>query len=424
MSVTTTHKNRIVEADEDSSAPKQLINVERLPAEQAVSKLIEHAVDLGASDVFFCSFEQHTAIQVRHLGIIRPIAIVTPEEGKRMVAHIRHSSGADVQDKRHPSDGRWIFRGETDAGVDLRINFLPTLHGDDVAIRLLIRGNELFSLDDLGMEESQLTSFKQMIETPAGLVLITGPTGSGKTATLYASLLHLHDGQHKINTIEDPVEYAVDGIHQSQINTAIDLGFAEVLRAIMRQNPDIIMIGEVRDEETAKIAVRAANSGILVLATLHAPDAALAIQAMRAFGVPNHFLGTCLRGVVSQRLVRTLDPESRIKFDLSDAPHTFDEVREYLEPTDGGALYAPGPRESNQFTGYSSRTGVFEVMTITRGIRNAIIEGKSADAVREQLRADKMLQFRQAALLKVARGVTSTEELFRVIPTEQLLVDV
>lgn len=423
MTTKSVHKNRIEETEEDS-APKQMIDLDRLTAEKAVERVIEHAVELGASDLFFCAFEQHMAIQVRHLGIVRPIAIVTPDEGKRITAHIRHASGADVQDKRHPSDGRWIFRGDTDSGVDLRINFLPTLHGEDVSIRLLIRGNELFSIDELGFEESQLTSFKQMIESPAGLVLITGPTGSGKTATLYASLLHLHDGTKKINTIEDPVEYAIDGIHQSQINTAIDLGFAEVLRAIMRQNPDIIMIGEIRDEETAKIAVRAANSGMLVLATMHAPDAALAVQAMRAFGVPNHFLGTCLRGVVSQRLVRTLDPESRIKFDLTDAPHTFEEVKEFLEPGEGKALYAPGPRESNQFTGYSSRTGVFEVMSITRGIRNAIIEGKSAESVREQLRKDKMLQFRQAALLKVARGMTSTEELFRVIPTEQLLVDV
>lgn len=423
MTTKAIHRNRI-EENQDESAPKQLINLDRLQAEEAVERVIERAVDLGASDVFFCSFEQHMAVQIRHLGIVRPIAIVSPDEGKRMVAHIRNASGADVQDKRHPTDGRWIFRGDTDAGVDLRINFLPTLYGDDIAIRLLIRGSELFSIDELGLEESQLASFKQMIESPAGLVLITGPTGSGKTATLYASLLHLHDGTKKINTIEDPVEYAIDGIHQSQINTAIDLGFAEVLRAIMRQNPDIIMIGEIRDEETAKIAVRAANSGMLVLATMHAPDAALAIQAMRAFGVPNHFLGTCLRGVVSQRLVRTLDPDSRIKFDLTDAPHTFDEVREYLEPSEGKALYAPGPRESNQFTGYSNRTGVFEVMSITKGIRSAIIEGKSAESVREQLKADKLLQFRQAALLKVARGMTSTEELFRVIPTEQLLVDV
>lgn len=417
-------KQKPVEEDvEDNQPPAQMIDVGRLPAERAVEQLIAHAVNLGASDLFFNAAEQHTAVRVRHLGIVRPIAIVTPEEGKRMVAHIRNTSGADTQDKRRPTDGRWIFKPESEDGVDLRINFLPTLYGDDVAIRLLVRNHDLIQLEQLGMEKSQIAAYRQMIESPSGLILITGPTGSGKTATLYASLLHLHDGKKKINTIEDPVEYGIDGIHQSQINTAIDLSFAEVLRAIMRQNPDIIMIGEIRDEETAKIAVRAANSGMLVLATLHAPDAAMAVQSMRAFGVPNHFLATCLRGVVSQRLVRTLDPKTRMQFDLSDAPHTFDEVREFLEPGDGNVLYAPGPAAENQFTGYSGRIGVFEVMSVNRSLRQLISEGKPSEAIRDQARTDKMLQFRQAALLKVARGLTSTEELFRVIPTEQLLLD-
>jgi type II secretory ATPase GspE/PulE/Tfp pilus assembly ATPase PilB-like protein len=410
-------------AETDDAPEPVLIDLTRLNAEKAVEHAIAHAVKLGASDLFICSADQHTILQVRYLGVIRPIAIVTPDEGKRMIAHIRASSGADVNEKRKPSDGRWIFNAGDDDGVDLRINFIPTFHGEDVAIRLLARGAKMMGLEELGMTDDQLRAYRQMIETPSGLILITGPTGSGKTASLYASLGHLNDGTKKINTIEDPVEFTVEGLHQSQINPAIGLGFAELLKAVMRQSPDVIMIGEVRDEETAKIAVRAANSGILVFATLHAPDAAMAVSSMRGFGVPNHFLATCLRGVVSQRLVRTLDPDTRTKFDLVDAPHTFDEIKPLLGPDDGKFLYVPVPAKTNQNTGYSSRTGVFEVMSMSRGIRNLIAEGATADAIRNLARQEKMLPFRHAGLLKVAQGITSTEELFRVIPTEQLLLE-
>src|ERR1700709_930572 len=179
----------------------------------------------------------------------------------------------------------------------------------------------------------------------------------------------------------------------------IKLGFADLLRAVMRQSPDVIMIGEIRDDETAKIAVRAANSGILVLATLHAPDAASAVQSMRAFGVPNHFLAASLRGVVSQRLVRTLDPESRVAFDLTDAPHTFDDVRHLLGPGEGGTLYAHVPTEKNHMTGYTGRTGVFEVMPSTKALRQLIADNSPVETIRMQARGDGMLPFRHAALL-------------------------
>jgi type II secretory ATPase GspE/PulE/Tfp pilus assembly ATPase PilB-like protein len=411
-----------------AAMPAQMIEVSQMPVERAIEALLAHALQLNASDLFITSAEQHTAIQVRHLGIVRPISVLRPDEGKRLIAHIRNASGTDVNERRKPADGRWIFRGQdTDAGdgdeVDLRINFLPTMYGEDVAMRLLVRGHAIFQMTELGMTPDQLSTYNATIESPSGLILITGPTGSGKTATLYASLAKLNDGKRKINTIEDPVEYAVEGLHQSQTNPAIELGFADLLRAVLRQSPDVIMIGEIRDDETAKIAVRAANSGILVLATLHAPDAASAVQSMRAFGVPNHFLAASLRGVVSQRLVRTLDMESRVAFDLTDAPHTFDDVRHLLGPDEGKALYAHVPTEKNHMTGYSGRTGVFEVMPSTKTLRTLIADGSPVEAIRQQARADGMLPFRHAALLNVARGITSAEELFRVIPTEQLVVD-
>ncbi len=400
----------------------QLIDVSGLPPESAVETLIEHAAKLAASDLFFVANEQHIAALVRHLGIIRPVSVLGVEHGRKCLSHIKVNSGMDLSEKRRPTDGRWIFNG-ADEPVDLRINVIPTLYGEDFAIRLLTRGNRLFQLDQLGMTSEQISSFERMINSPAGLILITGPTGSGKTGTLYASLIKLNNGKRKINTIEDPVEYAIDGLRQSQVNPLIDLGFGELLRSVLRQSPDVIMIGEIRDEETARTAVRAANSGMLVFATLHSVSAAGAVQSMRSLGANPHFLSTGLIGVVAQRLVRTLDPENRNAFDVSDAPDTFDEVKRWLKPGEGKKLYAAKPAESNGWTGYTGRTGVFEVMPVSRAIRKLIADGGTAAEIRDQALAEKMLEFRSAAMLKVARGQTSTEEIFRVAPTEQIVAD-
>ncbi|MGC4034091.1 MAG: GspE/PulE family protein [Tepidisphaeraceae bacterium] len=402
-----------------------MIDVSKLPAEKAIARLIEHAVEMGASDLFLVHNEGHVAVLVRHLGLMMPISTETPENGRRILTHIRNMAGMDVNDRRKPADGRWIYTPDDDdeSSVDLRINTIPTIYGEDMAIRLLVRNHALLSLDKIGMDDAQLQAYKHMISGPSGLVLIAGPTGSGKTNTLYASLMHLNDGKKKINTIEDPIEYAVSGLRQSPVNPAIGLGFAELLRSVLRQSPDVIMIGEIRDEETARTAVHAANSGILVLATVHAPTAAAAIQTMRGYGVPNHFLSVALRGIVSQRLLRTLDPANRLEFDISGNPETFEEVRAHLQPGEGNTLYAPKPAESNQMTGYVGRTGVFELMPMSREVRSLISEGRTARDIRDKAIADGMLEFRHAALLKVARGATSTEEVFRVIPTEVLLLD-
>lgn len=405
------------------SSKPLMIDVSKLPPEKAIQRLIDHAVEMGASDLFLLSNEQHLAVMVRHLGIVLPISVESPESGKRILTHIRNMAGMDLNDRRRPADGRWIYKNDDGDSVDLRINTIPTMYGEDMAIRLLVRNHALLQLEKLGMETSQLQEYRQMIGSPGGLILITGPTGSGKTSTLYATLIELNDGKKKINTIEDPIEYAVEGLRQSQVNPHIGMNFAEMLRSILRQSPDIIMIGEIRDEETARVATHAANSGILVLATLHAPTAAAGIQSMRAYGVPNHFLSVALRGIVSQRLVRTLDPDNRLEFDISCAPDTFAEVQKYLSPEEGKKLYAPKPAESNQMTGYTGRTGVYELMGINRDIRSMIAEGRSAKEIRDQAISQGMLEFRQSALLKVARGLTSTEEVFRVIPTEVLLLD-
>lgn len=410
-----------LEKVEKADKKSPLLDIHRMQPEMAVAFLIEHAVNHGASDLFFLADDGKLTVKVRHLGIVRDVAHAPLELGRRMLSHIRANAAMDLSEKRRPTDGRWIYKKPEGQIIDLRINAIPSMYGEDFALRLLTRNSTLLSLEKLGMTAHQQQAYNAMTGSPSGLILITGPTGSGKTATLYSTLIKLNDGTRKINTIEDPVEYAIEGLRQSQVNPQIELGFADLLRAVLRQSPDVIMIGEIRDAETARTAVHAANSGVVVFATVHAPSTATAIQSMRAYGVHNHFLASSLRGVVSQRLVRTLDPATRMEYDLSEAPGTFDEVKPWLAPGEGTKLYAARPAESNQFTGYVGRAGVFEVMPITPKLRNLISDGAAAREIRATAISEKMLEFRLSAMLKVAQGVTTMEEIFRVIPTEHLL---
>ncbi len=398
-----------------------MIDVSKLPVDQAIGKLIGYAVMLPASDIFFNSGETSMQVSVRHLGIVYPISIVPGEAGRKFLSHVKALAQMDVAEKRRPQDGRWIHKSDDGSSVDLRVNMIPTLHGEDLALRVLTRDAHLYKIADLGLHRDQMNELLGMLENPSGLILITGPTGSGKTATLYASLMHLNDGRKKINTIEDPIEYSIEGLRQSQVNPQIELNFASLLRSVLRQSPDIIMVGEVRDAETAETAVRAANSGHLVFATIHAPIAAGAVQSMRGLGVHPHFLSTSLRGIISQRLVRTLCEKCKTTIDLSFAPHTFDEVRPWLSPEEGKMLYAPKGCAACQMMGYAGRSGVFEILRVTRRVRDLIADGRPTGEIRQAALADKMLEFRHSALLKVAQGVTSTEEVFRVIPSEHLL---
>ncbi len=397
-----------------------MIDLSTLSAEHALERLVNHAVQMRAGDLFLLTNEEYLSIHVRHLGVMRQIGLVGGEHGRRIISHLKAAAGLDINERRRPADGRWIHESEDGAAVDLRISSIPTLHGEDICIRLLVRENALLGVETLGLAGSQRQTVESMIASPGGLILCTGPTGSGKTATLYALLTKLNDGKRKINTIEDPVEYNLPGLRQSQAHPAIGLGFADLLRSVMRQSPDVIMVGEIRDKETADTAVRAANSGHLVLSTLHAPIAAGAVQSMLSLGTHPHFLASALRGVIAQRLVRTLCPACRSSFPLDDAPHTFDEVRPLLGPEEGKTFYGPGACDACGFSGYDNRTGVFEVLEVGPETRELIAQSASSPVLHERAVAAGMLDFRKAALLKVAHGITSSEEVFRVIPIEHL----
>jgi general secretion pathway protein E len=388
--------------------------------EQAVVALLEQASHFRASDLFLTSGDDRVDVSIRHLGIMRPLARLPLELGHRCIAHVKVMANMNVAERRRPQDGRWLHR-VADSMIDLRVSTLPTLHGEDCALRLFLRELPKLMLENLGFIRSQLNDLMAMLNSPSGLILVTGPTGAGKTTTLYACLRYLNDGERKIHTIEDPVEHEIDGVRQSQINPRIGLGFPELLRGVLRHDPDVILIGEIRDASTAETAVHAANSGHLVLATLYAPIAAGAVQSMRGWGVNPHFLGHSLLGVVAQRLVRTLCPQCRVSFPLpEDAPHPFAEVKSWLGVDEGHTLFSARGCAGCRQEGYSDRTGVFEIMRISPTLRRLIAEGQSTSTLREQARREGVIEMRQASLLKVARGETTAEEVIRDVPCEYL----
>jgi type II secretory ATPase GspE/PulE/Tfp pilus assembly ATPase PilB-like protein len=406
---------------EDLPIAIEKVNFDFAPAEEALPLLIYYSLSLPASDFFITSLEDRVAISVRYMGIMRHLATCSREAGRRLVNHIKASAGMDVSPLRRPTDGRWVCSLVDGVKLDLRLNSIPTLHGEDLAVRLLRRGSDRYELPNLGLHRKDFNDLLALLNSPSGLLLVTGPTGSGKTTTLYACLHHLNDGKRKINTIEDPIEYELEGVRQSQINPKIDLDFPEMLRGVLRQAPDVIMIGEIRDSLTAETAVLAANSGHLVLATLHAPVAAAAVDGMAAFGVHPHFLASCLLGVMTQRLVRKLCESCRVSYDLSDSPSTFDDVRPWLEGDEGSKIYSAPGCERCFHEGYADRTGVFEVLRVTPEIRRLILERGSTAALRQKALEQGMLDLRRSALLKVVRGITSAEEVVRMIPTEHLM---
>jgi general secretion pathway protein E len=384
----------------------------------AVAVLVDHAVRSGASDLFLRSEEHSVEASMRHLGIVRSIASLPTDLGNRCMFHIRAAAGMKFDERRKPQDGRWVRTRPDGQTVDLRLSTMPTLHGESLAMRILVRDAHLTKLDCLGLVGPQLGTLLSWLNSPSGLILVSGPTGSGKTTTLYACLHYLNDGRRKIHTIEDPIEYAVEGIVQSQVDDLNGPDYKQLLKAVLRQGPDVVMVGELRDAMAAETAVRAANSGQLVFATLHAPVAVGAIQSLLGLGIHPHFLSSSLLGVISQRLVRTLSSYNRTELDLSHAPRIFEDVKRWLDPNVEPKTYA-AVRGADGEEIYIGRTAVFELLSLTSGLRQLIAEGRPFGDLAEKALEEGMLDFRRASLVKVAQGETTFDEVLRVIPTAE-----
>lgn len=416
---------RHIEADEEkvaaqpAPAPSLRIDLTGKEPEQAVPLLVEHAAKLHVSDLFLATNEESVEVAARHLGVLRSLSSLSLDVGRRCISYVKTMADMNISERRRPMDGRWLFNRNGGGRLDLRINTIPTLHGEDITLRILDQQHRLLSIDQLGLDPLLYNQLVRLLSSPSGLILVTGPTETGKTTTLYACLSHLNNGERKINTIEDPIEYSIQGIRQSQVNSKIGLAFDELLRSVLRQAPDVIMIGEIRDPETAMIAVRAAASGHLVLTTLHAPVAAAAIHTMLRLDVHPHLLSMSLLGVVSQRLLRTLCPRCRVGFELP-TPHIFEEVRHRLQPGEGESLFGPQGCPECWMTGYAGRSGVFEMLRVGPEIRRLIDERAPTPVIRHKAVEEGLIEFRESALLKVAQGQTTIEEVVRVLPSEYL----
>ncbi len=354
------------------------------PIIRMLNALLTQAARDGASDIHIEPYERHSSVRFRVDGTLREVVQPNRALHAALISRLKIMAELDIAEKRLPQDGRIGLRIGTRA-VDVRVSTLPSAHGERAVLRLLDKSESKLSLESVGMTGDTLTRFLRLIGQPHGIILVTGPTGSGKTTTLYAALSRLDAQTSNIMTVEDPIEYELPGIGQTQVNPRIELDFAKALRAILRQDPDIIMIGEIRDHETAQIAIQASLTGHLVLATLHTNDAASAVTRLTDMGVEPFLLSSSLLGVLAQRLVRKLCPTCA-----------------------GKGCEACGQ------SGYQGRTGIFELMTADDSLRALVHRQASEAEIREAALAGGMRLMRDDGERLVREGLTSREELLRV----------
>jgi general secretion pathway protein E len=383
----------------------------------AVEYLLHYALDQRASDVHIEPRRDHSAVRMRIDGVLHNVHTLPKAVHPAIVSRIKTLARLDIAEKRRPQDGR-IKTARGDREVEMRVSTVAVAFGEKLVLRIFDPGTLLRDLSDVGMFENQFALAEKFLGRPHGLILVTGPTGSGKTTTLYAALRMVATPEVNVVTIEDPIEIVVDAFNQVAVQPKINVGFAEALRHVLRQDPDVIMVGEVRDGETAEIALQAALTGHMVLATLHTNDAASAITRLLELGVDPFVLASTLAGVVAQRLVRTVCSNCRVETFLTPDQMT-------LLGLDVHALRAQGqePELMVAFgegcvqcrsTGLLGRTGVFEVLEVDDKIRKLVVAKASSTEIVKQARRDGLLTLREAAIKKLAKGVTSFDEVLRV----------
>jgi type IV pilus assembly protein PilB len=404
-------ESMIVEDDEEEEDEEELdIDVADSPVVKLVNSVIADAVRKGASDIHFEPFEKYVRVRFRIDGVLHEVMRPSRKYRQAIVSRLKILGSMNIAEKHLPMDGRQKVR-VGDRFVDLRLSTLPTVFGEKVEIRLLDRSQVILDLDGLGFEDESLRVFRKGIHRPFGIVLVTGPSGSGKTTTLYSALTELNDVGVNIMTAENPVEYNLKGINQVQMNPEVGLTFANALRAYLRQDPDIIMVGEIRDQETSEIAIRAALTGHLVLSTTHTNDAPSTINRLVDIGTEPYMLSTSLACVASQRLIRKICPKCKTPVEVS--VDAMEEAGVSPERLEGVTFYeGTGCAHCNN-TGYKGRIGIFEVMPIDEEIRGLVESDANSIQIEEAAMKKGMVNLRESALRKLEEGVTTFEEVVR-----------
>ena len=412
--------SKFAELGKHSSASIDLDAVMEAADDNQVVKLLNlvllQAIKDRASDIHFEPFEHEFKMRYRIDGVLYEMVPPPKHLGPAITSRIKVMASLDIAEHRLPQDGR-IELTVGGNPVDLRVAVLPTIYGESVVMRVLDRGNVELSLDRVGFRADDLETFRGMIAKPNGIVIVTGPTGSGKTTTLYAALAELNDIETKILTAEDPVEYDIDGLCQCQMNSEVGLTFAKALRSFLRQDPDIILVGEIRDLETAQIAVQASLTGHLVLSTLHTNDAPSSIIRLVDLGLEPFLLTATIEGIVAQRLVRTLNPA--LKEAYVPTPEELLELNLRPEDVKGRMFHRPGPQAKGVGGGYKGRMALFELMSMDDAMRELVMKEASTAVLREFARKRGMRSLRESGLLAIYEGLTTIDEVVRETLAEE-----
>ncbi|MBT4765821.1 MAG: type IV-A pilus assembly ATPase PilB [Methylococcales bacterium] len=403
--------------EEEEPLPTQQNQIENsseiddAPIVRFVKKILVDAIKKGASDIHVEPYEHFFRIRFRADGILQEIATPPSNMANRMISRIKVMAKMDIAVRRIPQDGRIKIKLSKDKLIDFRVNTCPTLYGEKVVLRILDPSSATLGIEALGFESNQMKSFMNAINQPYGLILITGPTGSGKTVTLYTALNILNSPQLNISTAEDPVEITLPGINQVTMNTKAGVNFSTTLRAFLRQDPDVIMVGEIRDQETAEIAVKAAQTGHLVLSTLHTNDAPQTLNRLIQMGIPPYNIISSIQLIVAQRLVRKLCNHCKQKEKLPnkillDAGFNQESLKNLTLFTPQGCEHC--------HNGYLGRIGIYQVMPISEAMQQLILSNCDSNQLETQCQSENILNLRQSALKKVSAGITSLEEINRI----------
>ena len=381
------------------------------PIIRLANHIISQAAKARASDIHIEPSREQIKVRYRVDGVLYDLMTPPKHIQSALISRIKVMAKLDIAEKRLPQDGRFDVK-IGNAEIDVRVSTIPTAAGERVVMRLLNKTSTIFDITDLGVSDSQMAQLKRLVTAPNGIILVTGPTGSGKTTSLYAILSYINTPDINIITVEDPVEYQIDGINQIQVNPKIGLTFASGLRSIVRQDPDVILVGEIRDRETSEIAVQSALTGHLVFSTLHTNDSPSAITRLVDIGIEPFLISSSVNAVIAQRLVRMLCRDCREleTYDRAALSRTGLDLEDIGE----GRLYAPRGCETCIQTGYRGRVGIFEFMVMSANLKRLILESYDAGAIKAQAIEEGMITLQQDANHKVRNGITSVDEAFRV----------